>query len=102
MEGYWTRPGDQESGSAAITAKAGVMDGIIVTTDGTNAVTLDIYDNATAASGTKLIPTLTITTSASNRTFALTFTRPVHYVNGIYVNETCSGTVAYMVYFKND
>ena len=73
--------------------------GIIVVTDGTNSVTIDIYDN-TAGSGTKLIPTWVVTTSGSNRVQAIGFDAgDVRYHNGIYVDVTTSGTVSYMVYF---
>lgn len=90
------------TGDAAITAGSGYLKGIIVHTDGTNSVTLDVYDNATAASGNKLFSTLTITTSASNRATAIAFDgQECPYVNGIYVNVTTSGTVTYDVYFES-
>ncbi len=84
----------------AITATGGYLKGIIVHTDGTNSVTLNVYDNATAASGNKLFSTWTVTTSASNRSATLSFDgQECLFVNGIYVDITTSGTVTYDVYF---
>ena len=86
---------------AAITAGSGILTSIVFHTDGTNSVTAAIYDNATAASGSKIISTPTITTSSSNRVTVITFDRDEgFYANGIYVDVTTSGTVTYDVYFE--
>lgn len=100
--GEWMKQSAQQTADAAITASAGVLHGIIVITDATNAVTLNMYDNATAASGTKLIPTSTITTGDTDRIQSISLYPPVRFYNGIYVNITCSGTVSYMVYFESE
>jgi hypothetical protein len=86
-----------QTGDVALTATGGLLAGLMVITDGTNTVTMDIYDNATAASGKKLVPTMPITTSSTNR--ISTFALDVPYHNGLYFDITCSGTVSYMVYF---
>ena len=92
---------ETKTADAAITTSGGLFHGITVVTDATNAVTLNIYDNATAASGRKLIPTDTvITTSAADRVQTYSVYPPVEYYSGVYVDITCSGTVAYMVYFE--
>jgi len=89
------------TGDAAITSGTGYLKGIIVHTDGTNSVTLAVYDNATAASGNKLLSTVTVTTSASNRTTTIDFKDfECPYFAGIYVDVTTSGTVTYDVYFE--
>ena len=93
------KPSVTKTGSACILESKGLFYGILLITDGTNAVTLDIYDNTTA-SGIKIIPTTTVTTSAADRIRSLSFALPLHVSNGIYVNVTCSGTVTYMVYFE--
>jgi hypothetical protein len=100
IEKDWVRQSATQTGDAAVVTGPGVFHGIMVITDGTNAVTMDIYDNASAASGTKLIPTWTITTSSTNRAQTISFFPPVRFLNGIYVDITCAGTVAYMVYFN--
>ena len=87
---------------AAITSGTGYLKGIIVHTDGTNAVTFDVYDNASAASGSKLFSTLTVTTSSTDRVRTISFgDNECLYVNGIYVNITTAGTVTYDVYFES-
>lgn len=99
-EGLYRSSGEQ-SADAAITTTAGVLRGIMVATDATNAVTVSIYDHASAASGTELIPTTIITTSSTDRAQGVFLPFDVGFVNGIYVDITCSGTVAYVVYYRN-
>jgi len=94
------QPTSQQTESAACVAEACYFHGIAVITDGTNVVTLDIYDNASAASGTKLIPTWVITTSSTNKYAGFDAPQPIRCKNGIYVNITCSGTVKYIVYYS--
>jgi hypothetical protein len=90
---------ETKTDDASITTGYGYFLGIIVVTDGTNAVTLDIYDS-TAASGRKLIPTTTIPTGTSNRFAVIGFADgDLYYYAGIYVDVTCAGTVSYMVYY---
>lgn len=88
---------------AKITEGSGWFHGIIVHTDGTNAATVAIYDN-TAASGSKLVTSLVIPTSATNRVFALSFNTKEEcpYKLGIYVDITCSGTCTFDVYYSPD
>ena len=93
------KPSAVKTGSACVLESKGLFYGILLTTDATNSVTLDIYDSVTA-SGTKIIPTCTITTNSADRLRSLSFALPLHVSNGIYVNVTCSGTVTYMVYFE--
>uniref|UniRef100_A0A6M3LP37 Uncharacterized protein n=1 Tax=viral metagenome TaxID=1070528 RepID=A0A6M3LP37_9ZZZZ len=89
----------EKTASAAIATSSGYLHGIVVITDGTNSVTVDIYDNASAASGTKLIPQWVVTTSSSNRAQSYSIEPPIKFSNGIYVAVTTSGTVTYMVYY---
>ena len=89
-----------QTASATISSVAGTFSGIMIATDGTNAVTLDVYDN-TAASGTKLIPTTPITTSAIDRVQIIRPPVPVRYQTVLYVNVSVAGagTCAYVAYF---
>lgn len=78
----------------------GYFTGLLVHTDGTNAVTVSVYDN-TAASGTKLMSTWTVPSSTSNRTAAIGFMeKECPYSTGIYVDITTSGTVTYDCYYS--
>ncbi len=88
---------------AAITTGNGYLKGIIVHTDGTNGLTMSVYDNSSAASGTKLFSTWTILTSATNRTSYISFDgQECPYTNGLYVDITISaGAVTYDVYFES-
>lgn len=63
--------------------------GIIVRTDGVNAVTLNVYDN-TEASGSKLIPTDTVIPGNVNLAM-IEFGTPILAENGIYVSASVAG-----------
>jgi hypothetical protein len=91
-------PSGSKTGSALIYTGAASITGIAVSTDGTNAQTVDVYD-ALSATGTKLIPTWTVTTSSTDRMQTIGFYPPVKAGTGIYVNVSGSGTVAYEVYY---
>jgi len=87
---------------AVITTGSGYLRSIIVNTDGTNAVTVSVYDNATAASGNKVFSTIIATTSAANRVTTLWFSpQECPYFNGMYVDITTSGSVTYDVFFDS-
>lgn len=75
--------------------------GILIATDGTNAVTLDVYDG-TSASGTKIIPQQVIPSSAVNRSWALGIDPGVLVRTGIYVVVSVAGggSCSYTVYYK--
>ena len=75
--------------SAASVTGPGLFYGIIVLTDGTNNVTVNVYDN-TAASSTKLIPTDFIV-SGSNRSLAISYDPGVKFSTGIYVDISVAG-----------
>ena len=94
------QPTDQQTTSTACVAEACYFHGIAVITDGTNSVTIDIYDNASAASGTKLIPTWVIPTSSTNLYAGYDAPHPIRCKNGIYVNVTCEGDVKYIIYYS--
>ena len=70
--------------------------GITVSTDGANAVTVDIY-NGTSAAGTKIAPTLTF--PATPVTGSYSIYPPVSCSTGIYIDITTGGTASYVVYY---
>jgi len=59
-------------------------------TDGTNAVTVKIYDN-TAATGTRILPDWVVTTGSSDR---------LSFNSGVSIDVTTSGTVSYMIFTR--
>lgn len=92
---------EEKTADASIVTGAGCFVGIAIQTDGTNSVTIAVYDN-TAASGTDLIAEWVVTSSSTDRYHVLGFdTKPcvVPYYTGIYVDITTSGTCKYMVYY---
>jgi len=95
----WVRQSGIKTSSQTAVSGAGYLYGIMVSTDGTNDVTVVSYDN-TAATGTKLHPDWVVTTSASNRAQVLGFDPPVAFNNGVYVSVTTGGTVSYAVYYR--
>jgi hypothetical protein len=88
-----------KTASALIVTDTGSICGIAVSTDGTNAQTVDAYD-AVSATGTKLIPTWVVTTSSTDRTQTYWFMYPVSFTTGLYVNVSGSGTMSYVIYYK--
>ena len=91
-----------QTATANVLTGKGALYGILIATDGTNAVTLDIYDG-TDATGTKLVPQVVITTSATNRSAAIDFGESgVGFGTGIYVVATCAGTVGYTLYYEKN
>ncbi|MFA5240627.1 MAG: hypothetical protein WC476_13105, partial [Phycisphaerae bacterium] len=61
----------------------GYFYGIALTTDGTNAVTVSVYDNATTNSGKLIIPTFVATTSATDRVKSFFLFPAARYENGV-------------------
>jgi len=88
-----------KSADALIQPIGGLFYGIAIATDGTNAVTVSIYDNATTNSGNLIVPTFVATTGATDRTKSFFVYPAIRYENGIYVDITCAGTVGYEVYY---
>ena len=94
----------QKTASAVISATACDFCGLIMALHGTGAV-LDIYDNATAAAGDKLIPTVTIPIPDPDieTEFILDMSDGVRAMNGVYVDVALDGktTCAYVAYTRN-
>lgn len=88
-----------KTADALIHTGQGYFYGIVVATDGSDAVTVETYDN-TAGSGTELHPDTICTTSASDRLCALSFDPPVPYNTGLYIDITTSGSASYVVYYR--
>jgi hypothetical protein len=97
----WCNGSGAKTAAGLIVQGTGQFHGVMVTTDGTNTVTLDVYD-AVIASGTKLITTQIIPSSATNRVFAVGVSPPVKFSKGIYVNSSVAGggSYSYIVYFN--
>jgi hypothetical protein len=88
------------SASAAAVTGNCIFYGIMVRTDGTNNVTLNLYDN-TGASGTLILPS-SLVIDGSARIASIGDDSGLPITNGIYVDVTCAGTCSYQVYYDND
>lgn len=85
-----------KTSDSAILATAGALGGVLVITNGTNAATLIIYDNATAASGTVLWKCVV---NGADQYGGGLFPSLINAANGLYAD--ISGTdAAYIVYFR--
>jgi hypothetical protein len=95
----WAKVSDVKTADALIFTGDGYWHGISFTSDAANAITVDVYDN-TSAAGTKLIQQFVVTTSATNRFHTLSLDPPVAFHTGLYIDITCAGAVSYVVYYK--
>ena len=78
---------------------SGYLYGFAVVTDGTNAVTVEVYDG-TDNTGVQIVPSWIVTTSPTDRIQTVSFDSPLAVDTGIYVDITTSGTVSYNGYFR--
>ena len=86
--------------SALAVSGRSVFYGIAVKPDGTNNVTLTVYDN-TVASGTNYIIPNSIDINAGVGLATISDDDGVAVTNGVYVEVTTSGTCSYQVYYDN-
>lgn len=85
--------------AAAVTG-TGYLYGISCKTDGTNAVTFQIYDN-TEASGTRIVQDYICSTSSTNRVCVFGWDPPIPFKTGVYVNITSTdASPDYVVYYR--
>ena len=87
------------SASALTVSGSCMFYGITVKTDGSNDVTLSVYDSLTAA-GTKLLPESIIIKGSSNLV-TIFESAGLWCDNGIYVKVTCAGVVSYQIQYDN-
>ncbi len=97
----WVKQSAERKASASTVTGQGLLHRVIVTTDGGNPPTLNLYDSLTA-SGTKLIPSIVITTNTiSDRFQSIVFDPPLRFYTGIYVSVSTSAG-RYMVYWESE
>jgi len=86
-----------KTADAVISDSSCFFKGMLVQPDGTNDVTITLYDNASAASGSKVIATMTFAGDGGPQ--ALTIPVRIKCTNGIYADITTSGTVEYSIFY---
>lgn len=87
--------------SKSITTGAGLFYGIVVRTDGTNDVTLNIYDSKSAI-GTKLTPSNIVIDGVTYvQGWSFSTNPAITYTGGIYVDVSVAGggTCSYQVFY---
>lgn len=91
-------PSGRKTADTAICAIPCKLHGVVLENDGTNASSIIVYDNASAASGTVLVKVL-LPASSTTLSLPVLFNNPIAAQNGIYVDVTGTGA-AYTVYFS--
>lgn len=86
-----------KAASALIASGEGLFYGVLIATDSTTGITVNVYDN-TAASGSKIIPAITVPTASDYRLQAIYPPVPIRYYTGIYVSVS-STDCTYEVYY---
>lgn len=86
----------RKTADVTIMAQPGKLMALSVEADGTNAATVILYDNATAASGNELAK---IVVDAGLTEASIVFNHPVEALNGIYADLTGTGA-ACIVYYE--
>ena len=87
------------TGDGQAVTGAGYLYGILCANDGANNWTLDLYDN-TSAAGTKLVPSLIVTTAATERSSSIWFNQPVNFSVGVWFQTTTSDPDGCIVYYR--
>ena len=84
-----------KAADAVIATGVNRVNAVTLITDGTNAASIILYDNASAASGKELAK---VTAAGADNTKHILFENPVRAENGIYADVTGTGA-GYIVYF---
>jgi len=86
-----------ETATATVTTVSSYFYGVLVTPDGTNDVTITVY-NGTSTSGDKITPAMTF--AGDGGTQYLPLQNPIACPHGVHVVATTTGTVEYVVYYR--
>lgn len=97
----WSFGSGQKTAADNIVIGPGLFYGIAIATDGTNAVTLNVYDSSTPiTAGTNLLPETVVTTSSIDRIQMIKPAVPVRFYKGLSVSPSCAGTYKYVIYYR--
>jgi len=90
-----SRSSDLKSADAVIATGVNRINAVTLITDGTNAASVIVYDNASAASGKVLAK---VSAAGAQNTMHVIFENPVYAELGLYADVTGTGA-GYIVYF---
>lgn len=96
---YVTSSGELTSDQAVLSVP-GYFYGATITTDSSNDCTLTLYDNASAASGKKIVSDLKVDATTTQPTWAHEEDPPIGLENGIYADVTCAGTCKFTILYR--
>ena len=97
----WMGYSATKTADALIHTGTGWFYGFMVKTDGTNSVTVKIYDN-TAGSGTRIGPDIICQTSSTNRLCVFGTGPGVPFATGLYIDITSTdATPDYTVFYRS-
>ncbi len=91
--------GDGITASGRVKVGTGIFHGLILKTDGTNDVTVNVYDN-TEASGSKLLPADVVFDGTANLT-VLSLDPGIIFDTGLYLEIACLGTTEIKTLYNN-
>lgn len=91
---------DEITADGVVLAEPGYFYGVSAENDGSNSITVVIYDNASAASGKQVVHTLFFPASSTRRMEAWENSPPVAVEKGMYADITCAGDAKITVYFR--
>lgn len=95
----FSRASGNKTADALIKTGQGYLHGICAVPDGTNAITISLYDNTTN-SGKLILPTFVVAATPTGGLWCAGISPPVVFSTGLYVDITCAGTANYEVYTR--
>jgi hypothetical protein len=87
-----------KTADAVIRVGPTIATGVHIITDGAADATVELFDHASAASGTSIFK-ITVTGADDSTPINLPL-NGVYCKNGVYANITTSGTMGYIVYYR--
>lgn len=98
----WAAGSGVKTGSTVISTKPGVLRQVIVTSASTNAITIDLYDNASTTAGNKMIPSWVIPAQSTVGGIQTLTVENERYGTGLYLAITTDGSANCVVIYRED
>jgi len=94
MSASTSRSSGEKTSDGVIVDRRSLLCGVEIITDNSNDATVILYDNASAASGTKLYEGTCSGAAGAEKSKLVWFDRPVQCLNGIYLDISGTGASA--------